>query len=93
MKSLNTAMRAPGILVVLACLTVSFSVIEGFTQEHPQQPIRHSQLVRDLAASGQPKKHSKRIIGFINRVECSLKSYSLKLRGGPSTVVILMYKT
>ena len=60
MRRLNVAM----LVLSLACLMVSFSGIEGFTQEHLQQPIRHSLLVRDLAASGQTEKALKTYYRF-----------------------------
>jgi HEAT repeat protein len=64
MEQLNKVVTVLGILAALACLTVSFSGIEGFTQEHPQKPIRHSLLVRDLAASGQTEKALKAYYRF-----------------------------
>jgi HEAT repeat protein len=59
-----TLLNVATIVLILACLTVSFSGIEGFTQEHPQKPIRHSLLVRDLAASGQTEKALKAYYQF-----------------------------
>ena len=64
MKCLNAAMRAPGILVVLACLTVSFSVIKGFTQEQPQKLIGHAMLARVLAANGKTDEALKAYCQF-----------------------------
>jgi HEAT repeat protein len=42
----------------------TLTLAEGFTQEHPQKPIRHSLLVRDLAASGQTEKALKAYYRF-----------------------------